>query len=130
MTRRLWLGVATLAALAAGGCGDSGTGGVAGDLVVSYFQAGAEPGAMLLTITGGPVSKVTALGGQQVSFASPFSGTTKVVLLGTFGTGDLLHLTVPDVNQATSYSVRVDQVADKTTFALIDPAGYTFTVHK
>ncbi|HEV8612798.1 MAG TPA: hypothetical protein VGQ73_04755, partial [Gemmatimonadales bacterium] len=94
MTRRLWLGLAAVAALGAG-CGDSGqTRPVAGDLVVSYYQAGPEPGALLLTVTGGPVSSVTAVGGQQVSFASPFTGTTKVVVLGNFSTGDLLRLRV------------------------------------
>ncbi|HEV8150881.1 MAG TPA: hypothetical protein VGP61_11905 [Gemmatimonadales bacterium] len=129
MRRRLWSGLALTAVLAAG-CGNSEPAPVAGDLLVSYYQGGPEPGAMLLRVTGGPVSDVTAVGGQQVSFASPFTGTTKVVVLGSFATGDLLRIRVPDVNQATSYSVHLDQVADKTTFALIETAPYTFTVHK
>ena len=102
----------------------------AGDLLVSYYQGGPEAGALLLTITGGPVQNVTALGGQQVGFASPFAGTTKVVITGALATGDILRLRVPDVSQSTSYAVRLEQVADKMSFALIDPTPYTFTVHR
>ena len=123
-------GLAWLSLFALAACGDNGTKPVAGDLLVSYYQGGSEPGAMLLTITGGPVENVTAIAGQQVSFAAPYVGTTKVVLAGTFSTGDLLRLRVPDVTRFADYVVRVEQVADKTTFALIDPAQYTFTVHR
>jgi hypothetical protein len=129
-------GLSLLAMLALGSAGAcSGENGgqppvQAGDLLVSYYQGGPEVGAMLLTVTGGPVQNVTALSGQQVGFASPFAGTTKVVVTGTLSTGDILRLRVPDVSQSTSYTVRVDQVADKVTFVLIDTTPYTFTVHR
>jgi hypothetical protein len=129
MSRRAWLGFAALTLAAA--CGNGGPPpSQAGDLLVTYFQNGPEPGAFLLTITGGAVENVTGLGGQQVSFASPFAGTTKVVIAGTLANGDLLRLRVPDVAQSTSYTVHLEQVADKVTFALIDPLRYTFTVHR
>lgn len=126
------LGVLLGAALALSACGggDGGGSSNAGDLLVSYFQGGPEVGAVLLTVTGGPVEKVTALGGQQVSFGSPFSGTTKVVVAGTLGNGDLLRLRVPDVSLAGNYRVTVEQAADKVTFALLDVSGYQFTVHR
>jgi hypothetical protein len=118
-----------LVLLALAACGGE-SGPTAGDLLVSYFQSGPEPGAILLTISGGAVDKVTALAGQQVSYASPTAGTTKAIVTGTFANGDLLRLHVPDVSLATSYTVRVEQVADQVTFALLNPAEYTFTVHK
>lgn len=130
MSKRARLGFAILAVAAAACGGDGQTPSHPGDLLVSYFQAGPEPGAFLLTITGGPVENVTALGGQQLSFSSPFAGTTKVVIAGRLTNGDMLRLRVPDVTQATSYTVRVEQVADNVTFALIDPGQYTFTVHR
>jgi hypothetical protein len=128
--RRIWLGslAALLAAAACGG--DGGPNPVGGDLLVSYYQGGPEPGAMLLTISGGAVSNVVAVGSQQVSFASPLSATTKVVVIGTFTTGDLLRIHVPDLSLSANYRVRLEQVADQTTFALIDTTPYTFTVHK
>lgn len=128
--RRIWLG-SLAALLAAGACGDDkGPNPVAGDLLVSYYQGGSEPGAMLLTISGGAVSSVVAVGSQQVSFASPLSATTKVVVIGTFTTGDLLRIHVPDLSLSANYRVRLEQVADQITFALIDTTPYTFTVHQ
>ena len=119
-----------LGVVACGGGDGGGQNSGAGDLLVSYFQGGAEPGALLLTISGGPVSDVKATGGQQVSFSSPFAGTTKVVVLGTLTNGDLLKITVPDVSRATSYTAHVDQAADKATFGLLEPGRYTLTVHR
>ncbi len=112
------------------GCGDSGQNpSGAGDLVVSYSGTG-DAGAMVLTISGGPVEAVTAIGSQQVSFISPYSTTTRVVILGETTNGDLLRIRVPDVSQVAKYSVHPDQVADRTTFALIDPTRHTLSVHR
>jgi hypothetical protein len=132
MKRTLSLTLALGCIAACGGGGDNGgqTPTHPGDLLVSYFQGGPEPGALLLTITGGKVENVTALGGQQVSFSSPFAGTTKVVVIGTLTNGDLLRVRVPDVSQSTSYTARVDQAADKVSFALVEPGRYTLTVHR
>ena len=87
---------------------------------------------MLFTITGGVVQNVTVRSGQQlqVSFASPSAGTTKVIVTGTLSTGDIVNLRVPDVTLSTSYSIRIDQVADNVTFALIDPSVNTLTIHR
>lgn len=124
------IAIALMLGIAAGGCGDSGQNpSGTGDLFVSYSGTG-EAGAILLTISGGPVESATALQGQQVSSTSPYANTTKVVIIGESGNGDLLRIRVPDVSQATLYSVRADQVADKTSFALIDPARHSFSVHK
>lgn len=133
MTRiRRLLGVGALGFLVSCGGGDGGPppGPVAGDLTVSYVQGVAEAGAVLITISGGPVTSVTALGGQQLSFASPFANTTKIIVVGTVASGDLFRFHVPDISLATSYTARIDQVADKVTFALIDPSSYNLTVHK
>lgn len=128
MNARVRGGVALLVTLAAG-CGDGGgTPSRAGDLTISYFQGGPSAGALLLTITGGEVENVTAANGEQVSFASPSPGTTRVVVMGNLGTGTLLRIRVPDVSLASRYVVVTDQVADKVTFALIDPVPHTLTI--
>lgn len=123
--RLAWLGV-----LAAGGaCGGGEKPSPAGDLIVTYVASGRPAGAVLLTVTGGAVQGVTAsVSGVQVSFGSPAAGTTKIIVTGTLNSGDLLRLRVPDVN--TTYFVNTDQVADALTFALLSPAGHTFTVHR
>lgn len=104
----------------------------AGDLVVTYFQGGAQPGAILLTITGGAVQSVSPIAGLpvQVSYNVVIPGTTRVLLSGVLRTGDLFTIHVADTTLATSYVARPDQVADNVTFALVDPLGHTFTVHR
>ena len=122
--------LAALLLAAACGNGDGGGPSGAGDLFVTYQAQNADAGAMVLTISGGVVENVTAMGGQTVSFSKPFPTTTRVVMIGPFTTGDLLRIRVPDVSQVTSYVVRADQVAHTETFALIDPGQHTFTVHR
>ena len=104
----------------------------AGDLVVTYFQGGPQPGAILLTITGGAVDSVFPLAGVpvQVSYNVVVPGTTRVLLSGLLTTGDLFKIRVADTTLATSYVARADQVADNLTFSLIDLLGHTFTVHR
>ena len=111
------------------GCGDSPSPpSSAGDLSVSYYQGGPEAGALLFTISGGPVESITAENDEQVSFISTTPGTTRVAVIGTLGTGTILKVRVPDLSQARNYSVRVDQVADRVTFALINPEPHTLTI--
>lgn len=128
MSRTARLALTALLSLSAvTGCGDQGASG-AGDLTVSFFQATPDAGALLLTVSGGPVQDVTPVGGQQVSFAGAGPNTTRIVVTGALATGQLLRLRVPEVGQVASYSVRVVQVAHKTTFALLDPSKYTMSV--
>ena len=71
---------------------------------------------------------MTAENTELVSFASPAPGTTRVVVTGDLGTGTLLRVRVPDLSLAGNYTVRVDQVADRITFSLIDPGAHTLTI--
>lgn len=134
MRRATWISAAVLAGVIAG-CG-GGDGGppppTVGDLTVSFFQGSGQPGAILLTISGGAVESVSVPAGLglQASSGPLTPGITRVVIIGTLHTGDILKVRVPDVAQATSYQVRIDQVADDVTFALIDPAPFTLTIHR
>ena len=120
---------ALLLGLALFACGDDPSPpSPAGDLEVSYFQGGPQAGALLFTISGGVVENITAENGQLVSFVSPTPGMTRVAVIGDLGTGTLLRVRVPDVSLARNYTVRVDQVADRVTFALINPDPHTLTI--
>ncbi len=123
-----WLGSAGMVlALAACGGGD-GAPSPAGDLTASYFAEAPGAGALLLTITGGPVESVTAVNQEQVAFSSPAPGTTRVFVIGNLAIGSLLRIRVPDVSRASAYSIEVNQVADRVSFALISPAAHILTI--
>lgn len=129
---RRFLAVAVAAlAVAATGCGsDRPVGPEAGELTVVYAAGSQSAGALLLTVTGGEIQQVESIGGQEVQFASMAGGGVRVVVLGSISTGDLLRIRVPDVARASSYSARLEQVADDATFALIDPAGHVLTIRR
>jgi hypothetical protein len=48
-----------------------------------------------------------------------------VLLVGSLDGGVVAVLQIPDVALATRYVIRIDQVADGTTFALLDPAQWS-----
>lgn len=131
--RLRWAGAA--AALVALACGRKDSGTIpsnAGEVTVGYFNAGPQAGALLISITGGPVESVRAVVGQQVevSWAAGGLGTTRVLVTGRPVTGELLTLMVPDTTVSAAYRARADQVADFTTFALLDPSGNTLIIHR
>ena len=125
---RVRLLAAAIGLLAA--CGEGAEPSRAGVLTVALVEATNDAGALLLTISGGTVESVRAAGGQQVSYSTPAAGTTRVVVLGALQTGDLLKIQVPDTSQVADYTARIDQVADKVTFVLLDPSGYSLSIHR
>jgi len=99
--------------------------------MVSYTPvSGPEAGAIILTISGGEVQNVTPIDGQQISFAVIAPGTTRVIVTTPLNTGDLLRIRVPDVSQSSHYTAVSMQVADKLTYALIDPDQHRFFIHR
>lgn len=132
MSRRAVMVVLATLALGCGKDGGNTPPSNAGDLTVSYYNAGPQVGAILVSVTGGSVESVEALPGQQiqVSWAAAALGTTRILVTGRPVTGELFTLRVPDTTLATSYRAKADQVADFTTFALLDPSGNTLTVHR
>ncbi len=131
MTRRMAIGAAVAGLIAA--CGGKDTPEpikpVAGDLTVAYSGPGQTDGALLLVITG-VLTEVKAVGPYQVASAPLGPTATRVVVVGTLVAGDILKIRVSDVNAFASYTGRIDEVADRETFALNDPVGYTIGVRK
>ncbi len=104
-------------------------GPVSGDLTVSYVGPSQTDGALLLLVSGA-VTAVKAVGSFQVASAAAGPTATRVVISGALATGDILKLSVADVNAVAGYSVRVEAAADRNTFALGDLASYAATVRK
>ena len=130
MIRRSLIGVVSVGLLVA--CGKDGPEPikpVAGDLTVAYNGPSQTDGALLLVVTG-TIAEVKAVGSYQVASAPLGLTATRVVVVGALTVGDIFKIRVSDVNTVAAYSVRIDEAADRVTFALNDPIGYTAGVRK
>lgn len=123
MRRAAWLMLAGLVISCGSGPTDDGS---PGDLIAALSTTNATDGALLIRITG-PVSQVAAVGGHRLSAATA-AGTTRVVITGDIAAGDLLRITVPDTRDISSYSVVVEQAAERESYTLFDVSGYSITV--
>lgn len=101
------------------GCADVAPIPAPGTLVVELVATSPDAGALVFTVSGGPVTRVVAPG-YEVTSRSDASGT-HILVSGTLRTGTLVRLDVPELSRAGAYAVTVDQVADGVTFALLDP---------
>ncbi len=90
-----------------------------GMLAVEVVSTAVADGALLFTISGGPVDGVTA-DGVAVTTRTDETGT-HLLVTGPIATGVIIRVAVPDVAAAATYVVRLEQVADGQTFALLDP---------
>ncbi len=131
MMRRSLLGAVIVGLLTA--CGGKDTPDpikpVAGDLTVAYNGPSQTDGALLLVVTG-VIAEVKTVGSYQVASAPLGPTSTRVVVVGALTAGDIFKIRVSDVNTVATYSARVDEAADRATFALNDPAGYSVIVRK
>ena len=108
----------------AGAVGCGGTQGSApepGALTLTLTSGGSNDGAMVVLVSGAPVLSVDGAAGYQVAASTDARGT-HVMIVGSIATGALATLHVADISHASAYAVTVEQVADRSSFALLDPA--------
>ncbi len=116
-------------AVALAGCGKSdGTGPVAGLLTVTLSTSSANTGALMFTVSGGPIDAVNATGYRTYQTAVN-STSRRIILTGDIGAGTVVQLQVPDINQAASYTAQVEQAADRTTYLPL-AGGYSLSVQR
>ena len=125
-------GLVLLGALACGGDGHPPTepsGPVAGVLNVALVTPNADDGAVLFTISGGPVTSVEAsVPAYQVYSSIPDTNTARVLVTGDLSTGAVVQLHVADTRRAASYRASITQAASRSTFAQRVLTGYSLTV--
>ena len=112
-----WLALLALSA----GCSNS-TGPVAGTLDVSLSSPQQDDGAVLLSITGGPVDSVESR--YTVYSASVSADTLKLILIGSLVSGSIARIHISDSRQALRYIARIGQVAARGTYGQRDPTRY------
>lgn len=108
-------------------CGDdSPSGPNPGELAVR-LQGPAGAGSALLIVQGGPID--TVVGAGNFTAFGPFSATAKRVLVAGDNLGGVvIRFQVPD--RRKEYTATVMQVADGTTYQLLNPTGFSATVEQ
>jgi hypothetical protein len=104
------------------GCSNN-TGPTAAALTVSLSSPNGDDGAVLLTVSGGPVDSVEAVG-YRVYTAQVSAETLRVIITGSISSGPVARIHVPDSRQVSRYSAEIGQVATRVTYAQRDPAPY------
>jgi hypothetical protein len=122
---RRTLGFVLLALVA--GCSSESSGPVAATLDVSLVTQAQDDGAVLFTVSGGPVDSVEAPGYRlYATRLAPES--LRVIVAGQLGAGPIARLHIPDDQRVPQYSVGIEQVAARGTYLQRNPAEYGLTL--
>jgi len=121
--RRLLLTGAALGILL--GCGDDQAAGPSSGVLEIRLSGPAGAGAALLLVEGGTIDTVEAAGYFTAS-AAPTETSRRVLVAGRNLGGALARIGVPDLRRA--YRVTLIEIADGTSYQLLDPTGFTLTV--
>jgi hypothetical protein len=126
MSRRLRsLLLAGLSALAA--CSHDTSAPTAGTLNVNLASPNSDDGAVLFTVSGGPIDSV-ASPGHQIYSARLDSSTLRLIVTGDLGSGTIATIYVPDMRLASSYSATVNQAAARESYTQREAASYLLTL--
>jgi hypothetical protein len=99
----------------------------AGTLTLSLSGGSPTDGALVIIVSGAPVTSVTPAAGYQVASNADGQGT-HIMVLGPIATGPIATISVPNADRASAYVATVQQVSDRTTYALLDPAAYHIVI--
>ena len=105
----------------------SGTGPTSGSLNVKLSSVQGDDGAVLFTISGGPVESVEAVSGA-VHSAQIDANTLRVIITGNLSADAIARVRIADMTQASRYSAAVNQVAARSSYVLRDPGHYSITL--
>ncbi|HET7565744.1 MAG TPA: hypothetical protein VFJ96_12150 [Gemmatimonadaceae bacterium] len=102
---------------------------VPGVLTVQLTTPHSDDAALLVTVNGSGISDVQAPSGMLLHVRQR-GDTVTAALFGRIASGEVLHFSVPDVNDAAHYTAHVVQVADSTNVVRGDVEGYVVTVER
>lgn len=99
----------------------------AGWLTVQLDTPNADDGAIQLAISG-PAAEAAQAEAPYDGLATVVGTTTYMVVTGPLADGALARLRVPDVSKATQYTVSIQAVAERGTYALRATTGYRVAI--
>jgi hypothetical protein len=114
-------------ALSLAGCSTEPSSPTAATLNLHFTTPADDDGAVLLTISGGPVDSVEAPG-FLLHLERRHPATTRVIVLGDIKSGRLARIHVPDERQTSQYTAVINQVAARRSYAQRDPAAYVLNL--
>jgi hypothetical protein len=125
---RLGLGLgALLGVLVLGGCSHEPEGATAGTLSVSLATPNSDDGAVLFTLSGGPVDSVEAVE-YSIYSARIDPNTLRIIVTGNLVSGTIARIRIADDREASRYSVTINQVATRSSYAQRDPGSYSLSL--
>ncbi|MEO5800972.1 MAG: hypothetical protein ABIZ70_03180 [Gemmatimonadales bacterium] len=123
-----WRRTLLLLSLVLAACGGDSTAPTKpGTLTLRLATPNSNDGALVVVVSGGVVTAVHPAGNLEVTRQVDGAGT-HLLLVGDLAEGIIATIDVPDIAHASAYVAVVEQAADRTTFALLDPAAYRITI--
>ena len=88
-----------------------------------------DDGAVLFTLTGGPVDSVEAPG-YRVYSSRALGDTLRVIVAGELRSGRIVRIHIPDDQRIPQYAARIDQAAARGTYLQRNAGEYSLTVSR
>jgi hypothetical protein len=108
-------------------CSSEPPGPIEGTLNLTLGTPNPDDGAVLFTVSGGPVDSVEA-SGFAVYSARVDANTLRVIVAGELGSGRLARIHIPDSREIGRYSAAMVQVAARVSYQQRSPEGYVLTL--
>lgn len=107
-------------------CSHEPSGPTAGTFDLRLATPNSDDGAVLFTVSGGPIEAVEPLD-YTVYSAQVDANTLRVIVTGVITSGPVVRIRIADDRQLPRYSASVNQVAARATYLQRDPASYALT---
>lgn len=120
--------LALVGALSSCGSGGDGHDPEPGPLTLTLNTPNTDDGAVLFKVVGGAVDSITAGAMVQDGSYAAVTGGTRVVVAGNITDGVVATIWIPDLADASHYTVTVEQVAVRNTFVQRPLTNYSIAV--
>jgi hypothetical protein len=94
---------------------------------VNLTTPNSDDGAVLFTISGGPVDSVE-VDGHSVHWAHIDPNNLRVIVTGQLHSGVIASIRIADARQLSRYSATINQVAARATYVQRNPASYSLAL--
>ena len=101
-----------------------------GKISVQLSGTSLPTNALVLSVTGGPITSISGTGGNSASQFSTSSTNTRILVIGAINDGLLMELNVPDVSQDYTVTVLDAAGGQSTGYRANVTSSYYVTVER